>query len=139
MHCIIYCVQFHFSLQHLRSLIIYKWDIGEKMFNKKILTAFAILTVIIVGSLCAVVADSDSSAGTFKDLASEVSGDNKTGTITLTKNYINNDNYDSDGVKITGKNLVIKGEEGKDITIDANNMGRIFDANNTQNVTFENI
>ena len=113
--------------------------IGETMFNKKILIALTILAVIFVGSLCVAVADSSSGQGTFKDLASEISGDNKTGVITLTKNYVNTDNYDADGVKVTGKNLVIRGEKGKEITIDANNVGRIIDANNTQNVTFENI
>lgn len=109
------------------------------MVNKKSIIALSVLIVIFAASLCMVVADSGSGAGTFKELASEVSGDDKTGTITLTKNYVNTDGYDEGGIKITADNLVIKGEEGKDITIDANDAGRIFDANNTKNVTFENI
>ena len=71
-------------------------------------------------------------------MASEVSGSDKTGTIILTKDYVNTGNYSADGINITGKNLIIKSENGP-ITIDANNSGRIFNANNTQNITFENI
>lgn len=107
------------------------------MFNKKIILALSLLFVIFA-SVCIVSAD-DSGDGTFEDLAKLVSGDDKTGVITLTKDYVNTDGYDADGIKITGKNLVIKGEEGKDITIDAQSAGRIFDANGTKNVTFENI
>ena len=106
-----------------------------KMSRKKIMAACILL--IFLASMCVVVADS--SSGTFKDLASKVSGDNKTGVIVLDQNYVNSDGYDANGINITGKNLVIKAEKGKTVTIDANNAGRIFNANNTKNVTFENI
>lgn len=107
------------------------------MFNKKMVLAISLLAVIFA-SMCIVSAD-DSGEGSFKELAKLVSGDNKTGVITLTKNFANTDGYDADGIKITGDNLVIRGEEGKDITIDAKSAGRIFNANGTKNVTFENI
>lgn len=98
----------------------------------------SIFVIMCMASLCFVVADSNSSNGSFKDLASEVSGNDKTGTIILTKDYVNDGSYNGSGIKITGKNLIIK-SENEPITIDAKNFGRIFDANNTQNVTFENI
>lgn len=44
----------------------------------------------------------------------------------LSKNYINSDNYSSEGIGIDADNIIIKGEDGKQITIDANNAGRIF-------------
>ena len=106
------------------------------MLSKKSLISILIIFTLCIGSVCIVCADSGT--GTFKELAKEVSGD-KTGTITLTKNYANTDGYDSDGIEITSDNLVIKGEEGKDITIDAQYAGRVFNANGTKNVTFENI
>ena len=77
-------------------------------------------------------------AGNFKELAEKVhKSDEK--CIVLSKDYINSDNYTSEGIKINKDNLIIKAEEGKEITIDAKNIGRIFDANNTKNITFENI
>lgn len=109
------------------------------MLNKKVILIMSAALVIFLASSCVAFAESDSGGGTFKDLASLVSGDDKTGTITLTKDYVNTDGYDAEGIKITGKNLVIKAEEGKTVTIDANGAGRIFNANGTKNVTFENI
>lgn len=104
--------------------------------NKKILVVlvFAVLFLVTANAVFA-----DSGSGTFKDLASKVSGDDKTGVIVLDKDYVNTDNYDAGGIKITGNNLVIKADKDKPVTIDANNVGRIFDANGTKNVTFENI
>lgn len=106
------------------------------MFDKKKILIVSLVVLLFLVTTCVVFADS---AGTFKDLASKVSGDDKTGVIVLDKDYINTDNYDVDGIKITGKNLIIKAEKGKTVTIDAKNAGRIFNANGTQNVTFENI
>lgn len=105
------------------------------MSRKKIMAACILL--IFLASMCVVVADS--SSGTFKDLASKVSGNDKTGVIVLDQNYVNSDGFDANGINITGKNLIIKAKDGQTVTIDANNAGRIFNANNTKNVTFENI
>ena len=126
------CINFLWS-----RILSFIWG-GFIILNKKIILALSLFIIICIASLCVVVADSNSSKGSFKDLAAEVSGNDKTGTIILTKDYVNNGSYNGSGIKITGKNLIIKSENGP-ITIDANNSGRIFDVNNTQNVTFENI
>lgn len=107
------------------------------MFKKKFILTISLLLVVISATLC--VYAEDSAQGNFEELASLVSGDDKTGEIVLTKNFVNTDNYDAEGIKISGNNLVIKGEPGKDITIDANKASRIFNANGTKNVRFENI
>ena len=107
------------------------------MLNKKTIVIVGLL-IVIGASLC-VYANEGSDTGTFEELASLVSGDDKTGEIVLTKNFVNTDGYDASGIKITGHDIVIKGEPGKDITIDAKSAGRIFNANNTHNVRFENI
>ena len=74
----------------------------------------------------------------FKQLEAKIN-ENNTNIIILSDNYTNNGNYTDSGINITSKNLIIKGNDTKKITIDANHMGRIFDANNTSNITFENI
>ncbi|MCQ2976421.1 MAG: hypothetical protein MJ232_00190 [archaeon] len=79
--------------------------------------------------------DDDSDVGTFSELADKVSGSDKTGTIILDKDYINNDSYDSEGILIDGNNLIIRGAEGKCITIDANTNSRIFKIKGN-NITF---
>lgn len=96
------------------------------------------LLMVISVSIC-VYADEGSDVGTFEELASIVSGEDKTGEIVLTKNFVNTDSYDESGIQVTGHDLVIKGEPGKNITIDAKSAGRIFNANGTKNVRFENI
>ena len=110
---------------------------GQYMINKKTIITLG-LFLTICASLC-VYADEGSDVGTFEELASIVSGDDKTGEIILTKNFVNTDGYDASGIKVTGHDLVIKGEPGKDITLDAKSAGRIFNANGTKNVRFENI
>ncbi|AWX31696.1 hypothetical protein [Methanosphaera sp. BMS] len=113
------------------------------MLNNKILIIILLALIVLVTSACVVsdedVTKSNSNEGTFEQLASLVSGSDKSGEIILTKNYVNTDNYDENGINISASNVVIKAEQGKDITIDANNAGRIFNANGTRNVTFENI
>ena len=112
------------------------------MSNSKLLLILSLVLFVLATSVC-VFSDENVSANpndaTFEELASLVSGDDKTGEIVLSKNYVNTDNYDANGIKVTGNNLVIKGEPGKDVTLDANNAARIFNANGTKNVTFENI
>lgn len=113
------------------------------MFNKKIIILIY-LTLIILATSSGVYSNekdytSNFNNGTFEELANLVSGNEKTGEIILSKNFVNTDGYDSNGINITANNIVIKAEEGNEVTIDANNVGRIFNANGTKNVTFENI
>ena len=113
------------------------------MSYKKLIIIISLVLFLLVTSSCVFSDDNSTSSntdeGTFEELASLVSGSDKNGEIVLSKNFVNTDNYDANGINITSDNLVIKAEEGKEVTIDAKNIGRIFNANGTKNVTFENI
>lgn len=114
-----------------------------KLLKNKIFIVLPLTLIILATTICVysdeAVNQSNTNEGTFDELASLVSGSDKSGEIILAKNYINTDNYDANGINITANNIVIKAEKGKEITIDANNAGRIFNANGTKNVTFKNI
>ncbi|MCF0227104.1 MAG: hypothetical protein HUK28_07365, partial [Methanobrevibacter sp.] len=73
--------------------------------------------------------------GTFMELSNQISSAYGQGTLELTKDYKNSDNYSADGIKIIN-NLII---DGKEHIIDANNVGRIFNISNGANVTLKNI
>ena len=105
---------------------------------KKIVLILFMIIVIISMSFCSAIADSNSAIGSFKELSHKIqsSDDN---VIILSKDYINNDNYDEEGIRITGNNLIIKGDSNKNITLDASHSSRIFNAKKCENVTFENI
>lgn len=112
--------------------------------NKKIiLIIISIITLILLSSIIYVesekrIYNETTSNPDFKQLEDEINKNNKN-IIILSDNYTNSDNYASSGINITSKNLIIKGNDSKHITIDANYFGRIFDANHTENITFENI
>ncbi len=76
--------------------------------------------------------------GNFTELENLVSGEDKTGIITLEKNYTKKNGGYSDGIIIHGHDLIIQGAQGKEITIDANYYGCIFTVVGN-NITIKNI
>ena len=110
----------------------------DNIFNRKSFLIIGVIFLIIIPSCCFAL-NNNSSDGNFNELSDIINKSSSGDTVVLSKNYINSDNYSSAGIGIDADNIIIKGADGKQITIDATNVGRIFNANNAQNITFENI
>ena len=82
------------------------------------------------------VLEADGTGNTFKDLEILINAHIASGEpLNLDKDYINSDNYNSNGITINGQLTI----NGNNFTIDANQKGRIFNIKDGSNVMLNNI
>ncbi|MCF0226819.1 MAG: hypothetical protein HUK28_05890, partial [Methanobrevibacter sp.] len=112
------------------------------MIKKILLLMLALVCIMSVSAISAADVNTDNSVasvadtpGNFTELQGEINSISSGGTLELTKNYTNTDNFTMSGIVIN-KAITI---DGKGYTIDGNGKSRIFNITDGITVTLKNI